>query len=79
MRNGCKMLWCASLISYAGVGLLRHASATRKIVISQQTFGSVEQFTHRSAELEGCTFELLTAKGAMSPIQAERCNSARSL
>ena len=36
-------------------------------------------FFNLSAERDTCTFELLTAKGAMSPIQAERCNSARSL
>ena len=36
-------------------------------------------FFNLSAERDTCTFELLTAKGGMSPIQAERCNSARSL
>lgn len=40
---------------------------------------AVEFFFNLSAERDTCTFELLTAKGAMSPIQAERCNSARSL
>lgn len=36
-------------------------------------------FFNLLAERDTCTFELLTAKGAMSSIQAERCNSARSL